>query len=78
MEAEDKVSVRFRLGNFIEDLNNSIDENPSRIDDVVQTYKDFLTRVNEPLLTEVKNYVEGHHLYDSNKRIKSFISACYK
>lgn len=74
----ERVSVRFRLGEFIEELDCSITENPSRIDDVVQTYKDFLTRVEEPLLTSVKNYISNHYLYQDNMRLQSFISACYK
>jgi len=78
LRVEEITSVRFRLGDFVEDLNNSLLDNPSRIDDVMQTYKDFLTRVDDDLLPEVKNYLESHYLYSQNKRIESFISACYK
>jgi hypothetical protein len=74
----ERVSVRFRLGHFIEQLDSALREEPDRIDDVVQTYKDFLSRAEEPLLGSVKKYISNHHLYTNNKRIKSFILACYK
>ena len=80
-------SVKFNLGGFIEDLDNvlkvedldeSLENDSEQIDDIIQRYKDFLSRTKEPLLSSVKSYVERHYLVVANPRIQSFINACYR
>lgn len=68
----------FRLSGFLEDLQGSIAEAPDRIDDVVQTYKDFLSRTKEPLLSQVKGYINNHPLVTDNEKVRSFVVACHK
>lgn len=72
-------SVRFNLGSFIEDLVSCFDnENYEDIDDVVQEFKDFLTRVDDKLLIEIKAYTEAHPMLVKSPKIKSFVDSCYK
>lgn len=68
----------FNLGGFIEDLTFCVDDRPEMIDDIVQTYKDFLSHTHEPLLTSVKSYVDNHVLVIENEKVRSFIVACHK
>jgi hypothetical protein len=71
------IRIKFNLNSFIEELNWALIDRPDLIDDKVQEYKDFLSRVDEPLLTEVRDYVSSHRLVKNNKRIQSFINVCY-
>lgn len=68
----------FDLSGFLYNLNYTIEDEPEMIDDVVQTYKDFLSHTSEPLLSNVKKYVDNHSLVVNNERVKSFIVACHK
>ena len=70
-------SIKYNLGGFIEDLAYALVEDTESIDDVVQGYKTFIKRVNEPLLSAIKKYVNAHPLVVDNERIKSFIDVCY-
>ena len=69
--------IVFNIADFIETLNETIQENPDMIDDEVQRYKDFLSRTKEPLLFAVKKYAINHPLVVENKRLRSFILACH-
>lgn len=73
--------VTFNLNKFIEDLASCFDfdnDEADRIDDVVQTYKDFLSRAKEPVKSAAIKYVENHKLVTDNQRVRSFIKACHK
>lgn len=80
MEVVTKITRRkvFDLNNFLYDLNYSLEEQPIMIDDTVQRYKDFLSHTSEPLLSNVKKYVDNHCLVVDNERVKSFILACHR
>ena len=80
METTTKTIRRkvFDLNDFLYDLNYSLEDEPNMIDDVVQRYKDFLSHTREPLLSNVKKYVDNHSLVTHNERVKSFVSACHR
>lgn len=71
--------VRFNLGFFLEELDSclSSENRHEEIDDVVQTYKDFLRRLEPDLGVKVRSYVDNHPLVTSNIKVKSFVQACY-
>lgn len=72
--------VTFNLQGFIEELQTCLlwEDRHEDIDDVVQTYKDFLKRTDEGLVVKVKSYVDNHPVVMGDSNLKSFISACYK
>lgn len=72
--------VTFNLNSFIEELQTCLlwENKHEEIDDVVQTYKDFLSRTDENLITKIKGYVDNHPIVLEDSNLKSFISACYK
>lgn len=69
--------ITFNILDFLENLQEVIEDNPDMIDDEIQRYRDFLNRTKEPLLSSVKNYVEKSPLVIENKRLSSFILACH-
>jgi hypothetical protein len=77
METEVRRKI-FDLDNFLLNLGYTIEDRPIMIDDVVQTYKDFLSHTSEPLLSRVKDYVNRHSLVTEDEKVKSFIDACHR
>ena len=69
--------VTFNMIDFLENLQEVIEDNPEMIDDEVQRYKDFLKRTPEPLAESIKYYMEKNPLVLENKRLRSFILACH-
>ena len=71
--------VKFNLNNFIEELNSclELEERNCEIDDVVQTFKTFIQRIDDNMGKKVKSYVYKHPQVINNSNLKSFISACY-
>jgi hypothetical protein len=69
--------ITFSLTEYLENLQEVIEDNPDMIDDEVQRYRDFLSRTKEPLLLSVKNFTINHPLVLDNKRLKSFILSCH-
>ena len=71
--------VRFNLNHFIEELDLclELEDRHEDIDDVVQTYKTFIGRVDKEMGGKVKKYVFSHPQVKNNPNLKSFISACY-
>jgi hypothetical protein len=70
--------VAFNLSNFITELSVCLEGRPEEIDDVVQTYKDFLSHISDELRVKVIAYMDERPEVKSNKELKSYISACYK
>jgi hypothetical protein len=70
--------VAFNLSNFITELSVCLEGRPEEIDDVVQTYKDFLSHISDELRGKVMAYMDERPEVKSNKELKSYISACYK
>jgi len=71
--------VRFNLNTFVEELTLCLEmeERHEEIDDVVQTYKNFLSRTDESMTAKVMGYLNKHPQVINNPNLKSFISACY-
>lgn len=81
-----KKTIKFNLNDFIGRLDHALtdyneiydeDDNVDRVDDILKDYKQFLSRVDKPLLSSVKSYVNRHMLVADNEVIKSFIDTCY-
>jgi hypothetical protein len=70
--------VTFNLSNFITELSVCLEGRPEEIDDVVQTYKDFLSHISDELRVKVMAYMDERPEVKSNNVLKSYISACYK
>jgi len=72
--------VVFNLHEFIEDLEDCIrtEHRQIEIHDVVQDYKGFISRQSPDMMIKVKSYVDKHPIVVQDKRVKSFITACYK
>jgi hypothetical protein len=72
--------VTFNLSDFISELSMCLESEDRHgdIDDVVQTYKDFLSHIDEDLSIKVRSYMNKRPELRSNRRLKSFVSACYK
>jgi hypothetical protein len=68
----------FDLDNFLHELSYAVEDDTDSIDDVAQTYKDFLSHTSKELTSCVKRYVNSHFLVTDNERVKSFITACHK
>lgn len=68
--------ITFNINSFLCDLENCLSDNTEMIDDVVQVYKDFMNRVEEPLKIQVLNYVNKHPLVTGNQELRSYIEAC--
>lgn len=68
--------ITFNINTFLCDLENCLSDNTEMIDDVVQVYKDFMDRVDEPLKTQVLLYVNKHPLVTGNEELRSYIDAC--
>jgi hypothetical protein len=73
-----KRRITFNLSNFITELSVCLEGRPEEIDDVVQTYKDFLSHISDELRVKVMAYMDERPEVKSNKELKSYISACYK
>ena len=76
-----KKRVVFSLSNFIEELESCVlnSERNIDIDDVVQEFKDFLSRVKDKsLLISIKNYTDSHPTLLKNKKVKSFVDCSYR
>jgi hypothetical protein len=71
--------VRFNLNTFVEELTLCLEmeERHEEIDDVVQTYKNFLSRTDHGMTLKVRRYLDKHPQVINNSNLKSFISACY-
>jgi hypothetical protein len=69
--------ITFNLTDYLENLQEVIEDNPDMIDDEVQRYRDFLSRTKEPLLFSIKSFTINHPLVLDNKRLKSFILSCH-
>lgn len=71
--------VTFNLNMFVTDLHNCYEhEKYDLIDDVVQTYKDFIRRADDDIIDKSKEYLMNHELVKEGDIIKSYIIACHK
>lgn len=71
--------VTFNLNAFIIDLHNCYAEQTyDMIDDVVQRYKDFLSRTSPKIREASKEYLMRHYLVREDEVIKSYVVACHK
>lgn len=70
--------VTFNIKNFLQDLMNSLVDRPDLIDDTVQTYKDYLSRADEGIKNNVKDYVNTHPLVLENQELRSYIEVCHR
>lgn len=78
-----KRRVSFNLKNFLEELESCINGggNGEDIDDLVQDFKRYLSRVKEKnpkLITPIVIYTDKHELVRNDKKLKSYLTACYK
>lgn len=69
--------VVFNLNNYVLRLNESLQNSPENIHDIVSTYKNFLKRLKKPLLENVKKYVNNHPIVIGSERVKSYIDHCH-
>jgi len=71
--------VKFNLNNFVEELTLCLEMEYRHedIDDVVQSYKTFINRVDEDMRGKVKSYMDKHPKVKADANLRSFISACY-
>ena len=71
--------ITFNLNNFITDLHNCYaEETYDMIDDVVQRYKDFLSRSSPKIAEASRKYLMEHYLVQEDEIIESYIVACHK
>ena len=62
--------VTFNLSNFITELSVCLEGRPEEIDDVVQTYKDFLSHISDELRVKVMAYMDERPEVKSNNVLK--------
>lgn len=71
--------LTFNLNTFIVDLHNCYaEETYDMIDDVVQRYKDFLSRAKPEIQKKSKEYLMKHDLVKGDEIIRSYVVACHK
>lgn len=70
--------ITFNIADFLRDLERCLEDDTEMIDDVVQTYKDFLKRAKEPVRKLAKDYTNKHPLVLENEVVASYIKACHR
>jgi predicted DNA-binding ArsR family transcriptional regulator len=69
--------VTFNIATYLENLQQVIQDNPEMIDDEVQRYKDFLSRLKGELVFSVISYTTNNETFLTDKRLRSFILPCF-
>ena len=83
--------IKFNLSSFLARLSTALYEGHEEreeiegsgnevegVDDIIQEYRGFISRTEEPLLSSVKSYVGNHYLVAGNEKVTSFIETCYR